>query len=138
MRRMSQFGRLLVGGGLLTGIFGLLSLFTSAFEHVKEFKDAFEVYARYLRLPLARAFGLDHFSFAIYFLDAFILWTGLFLAVNAFVQRQDGLFVWGHIGQLYCSRERQTLVAQLRCILPKFGDYQVDKPSPDYGSALPD
>ena len=46
--------------------------------------------------------------------------TGFLIAVNAFIFRADGTFLWGHIGQNYCFRSKQTPVGQLVCRLPKF------------------
>jgi hypothetical protein len=117
---MSRIGRLLAGGGFVAGVFGLLSILTR-FDSLKDFKDALGVYIKYVREPLAKGLGLDILPLAGYGLDVIVVWAALFMAINAFVQQHDGLFVWGYIRRSYCFRERQTFAAQTLCVLPKFG-----------------
>ncbi len=122
MHRMSGVGRAFASGGFIAGVFAVLSILTKAgggLEAFKEFHQAFESYARYIRAPVGRALGLESIPIGMYVLDALILWIGLFLAINAFVQRYDGLFLWGHIGRGYCYRQKQTALSQARCIIPK-------------------
>jgi len=116
---MSRVGRTLASGGFIAGALATLSLLTGAFDTFKDFHHAIESYVRYIRVPMERALGLESFPIGAYALDALILWFGLFLAINAFVQQHDGLFLWGHISRGYCYRTRQTALSQVRCVGPK-------------------
>jgi hypothetical protein len=119
---MSQLSRAIAGGSLLTGILAIFSILiraTPAIDTLKDYKDALDIYAKYVRTPMARSLSLDATHYLSYGLDIVILWCALFAAINAFVQRDDGLFVWGHIARCYCFKEKQTFLAQTRCVVPK-------------------
>lgn len=107
---------------MAAGSLGLLSLAASAapaFEAVHYLKEAAELYARHIRDPLFEALGLTS-RYAPFLLDIAVLWIGTFAAVNAFIYKVDGTFVWGHVGHNYCFRNRQTALAQFLCRAPKF------------------
>ena len=112
-----------MGGSLLTGILTILSLLmraTPAIDTLKDYKDAFDLYAKYIRTPIMTYLGLNSTHHLSYALDITIIWFALFASINAFVQRTDGLFVWGHIARTYCFREKNTLLAQITSVTPKF------------------
>ena len=101
----------------------ILSLFVKmslSIELLKDFKDALQLYTKYLRAPAIKGLGVDSIPLASYALDGAVLWLALFLAINAFVQKIDGLFVSGHIGRGYCFRAKQTFIPLACCTLPKF------------------
>ncbi|MFN0217850.1 MAG: hypothetical protein ACKVP4_03430 [Hyphomicrobium sp.] len=112
----------LSGSGLFAGCVGLLSIFVSlspALESLHHFKEAAELYAIYIRDPISKAFHLNTRTASVAF-DVLVVWISTFVAVNAFVYRSDGTFLWRHIGQNYCYKDRQSFVSQFACRLPKY------------------
>lgn len=113
--------KLLGGGGLVAGAIGLMSLVahtTVFFESLHHYKEALDLYTNYVRLPLLQAAGLTEVpALAI---DVAVVWLALFAAINAFVFRADGNFLWGHIGHNYCFQSKQTWLGKVQCRLPKF------------------
>lgn len=109
------------GGGLLAGAISLLPLIAStvpAVESLHQFHEAFHLYSTYVRAPLLRSLPIDGTSVLV--IDVTLLWLALFAAINAYVYKADGNFLWKHIGTNYCYRAPQEPLVQILCRLPKF------------------
>lgn len=106
-------------GGLVAGVLGLLSVGFGLSENLPYVEKSASLYVSYVREPVTGALGLSSsiFKFA---LDGLIIWLALFSAINAFVYRADGVFLWEHIGRNYCYVAGQSRWAQTVCRLPKY------------------
>lgn len=91
----------------------LIGRLAPAAHTVKEYSDAAELYAKYLRIPVAEFLNLSSFP---YIADVLFFWVALFAAINISIHRDDGLYVWGHIGRNSCFNAKGSA----RCVAPKF------------------
>ena len=127
--RMLRAGRLrlaetfITAGTIVAGAVSILSIVAKlhpALESIRYLHEAFEFYNGYVRAPLVRALGGVVLNpLAPYLVDLFVLWASLFIAVNFYVYRKEGLLVWGHIRRNYCFLKRQAFLSQLTCTAPK-------------------
>src|SRR5690242_18265125 len=64
----------------------------------------YEAYDALIRTPTLRhIFGIDFdLPWVSPQFDALALWLSLFLMVNIFVYRNEGVLLWGHIHRNYC------------------------------------
>lgn len=113
---MSAGPKAVFGSGLIAALIATLPLIgrlAPAAHTVKEYSDAVELYAKYLRRPVAE---LLSFGSAPYVADVLFFWIALFAAINISIYRDDGLYVWGHIERNSCFNAKGSA----RCVAPKF------------------
>lgn len=69
-----------------------------------------DLYSVVVRKPLFKlVFGTDiEPPWSGIAFDAAALWLSLFVVINVFVYRHEGVFLWGHIRRNYCSRAADT------------------------------
>jgi len=100
----------------------ILASFAPALINIREFNESFHLYTSWVRDPLlnAIAYASGHEVRWPYLVDVIIFWLAIFGAVNIFIHRQDGLFVWGHIRHNSCFIAPSNKWGQVTCTLPKF------------------
>ena len=69
-----------------------------------------------VKLLLGTEVNLPWTGFA---LDILSLWVSLFIAINVFVYRNEGVLMWGHVRQNYCATRAGGLLSNLFCTFPK-------------------
>lgn len=126
MTRLGTAGRLATGVSAFGGALSILSLvlkFHPAFENVKYLKEAIELYAVYVRAPLAGNLSVLFPAGSSWLIgvlgDGLVFWTTFFIAINVFVYRHGGRFLPGHIANNYCHLAPRKKFSLLSCVLPK-------------------
>lgn len=126
MVRLGTAGKLTASVSALGGAISILSLllrFHPALENAKYLKEAIELYAHYIRAPLAGGLaalfpaGSSWIAGAVG--DALVFWMTFFLAVNVFVYRHSRRFLPGYIADNYCHLAPRRKISRFFCAMPK-------------------
>jgi hypothetical protein len=118
--------RVFLGGAgvvaALSGAMILVSVVASVAEHLG-LGLRLDLYKELVRKPLVRLIlGTDvDLPWTSVGLDACALWLSLFVVVNVFVYRKEGVLLWGHIRKNYCGRESASLLGSGLCTLVRYG-----------------
>jgi hypothetical protein len=119
----SPLARLSLGTSGLVATVSASTLIVSSVPKLVNFLGSGEIdyYDKFIREPiLVHLFGVDYdLPWSSGYLDALALWLSLFVAVNAFVYREEGVLLWGHIRRNYCGRSATNLSGTGFCTLAK-------------------
>lgn len=124
--RLGTVGRLTAGVSAMGGALSILSLVLRlhpTLENVKYLKEVIELYALYIRAPLTEGIAAllpaNDMWLASALGDGVVFWMTFFMAVNAFIYRNDGQLLPGHILDNYCQFASAKKMSRFMCLLPK-------------------
>ena len=118
--------RIFLGGAGVVAAFSAAMILVSAIASVAERLGlglSLDLYKELVRKPLVKLIlGTDvDLPWTSVALDACALWLSLFIVVNVFVYRKEGVLLWGHIRKNYCGREAASLMGSGVCTLVRYG-----------------
>jgi len=114
-----------LGAAGLVSVVSILMMILAAFPKFAEFTRlarGAEIYKEVIRKPISKLLlgtELDlPWTSALF--DAGALWISLFVAINIFIYRNEGVLLWGHIYQNYCRRSASTEIRRQGCTFAKW------------------
>src|ERR1700694_888831 len=125
-RHLPLTARVFLGGAGIVGALSAAMILLSAIAPLAELIGPglrLDLYKELVRKPLVKLIlGTDvDLPWMSVGLDACALWLSLFVVVNVFVCRKEGVLLWGHIRKNYCGREAATWLGSGLCTLVRYG-----------------